>query len=72
MDIRCACGNGFFTKQMKLTKLSGQDGIHEETYYTCTKCGFTVGKKEIRNYPVTKATDAKLPYDVIILFRDYD
>ena len=72
MNIICACGNEFFTKAMKLKTVLGMDGIHEEVYYVCSKCGFTVAKKEIKNYPVTKATDAKLPHDVIILFREFD
>jgi len=64
MEIKCACGNSFFTKQMKLKKLLGQPEIHEEVYYTCSKCGFTVAKKEVKNYPVTEGE--------IVLFRDHD
>lgn len=54
MEIICAeCGKGFFTKQMKLKMLKGQeDEIYEEVYYTCSGCGLTIAKKEIRNFPV--------------------
>lgn len=71
MDIKCACGNSFFTKQMKLTKLLGTNDISEELYYTCSKCGFVVSQKEVKNYPITKASDKK-SYDEIILFRDFE
>ena len=65
MKIKCACGNSFFTKQMMLSMLKGMDGtINEETYYTCSKCGFTVAKKEVKNYPETDGE--------IILFRDFE
>lgn len=72
MEIKCACGNEFFTKAMKLKTVLGMDGIHEEVYYVCTKCGFTVAKKEIKNYPVTKATDGENIFSEIILYRDHD
>lgn len=64
MEIKCACGNSFFTKQMKLKKLLGQEDIHEEIYYTCSKCGFTVAKKDVKSFPVID--------DEIILFREVE
>ena len=64
MEIRCACGNQIFTKTMKLKKLVGQQEIHEETYYSCKNCGFTIAKKEVGNCPVVD--------DGIVLVREID
>ena len=66
MEIRCSCGNPFFTKQMRLKILLGQDGIHEETYYTCSRhgCGITVAKKDVRNFPMID--------DVVYITREID
>ena len=74
MEIRCACGNVFFTKAVKLTGFRNNymsDNlveVEEETYYTCRTCGFTVAKKDVNNFPITK--DGKR--DVIVLFREFD
>ena len=68
MEIRCACGNGFFVKQIKLNKLLGQEEIHEEIYYACSVCGFTIAKKDLKSFPVTKDGDR----NVIILFREIE
>lgn len=52
MEIVCAeCGNTFFTKQIKLKMLKGQDEVIEEVYYVCS-CGLAVAKKDIKNFPV--------------------
>lgn len=64
MEIKCACGNSFFTKQIKLKMLKGQSEIIEEVYYTCSGCGLTVAKKEIKNFPEYK--------NEILLHRDRD
>ncbi len=65
MEIICAeCGKGFFTKQMKLKMLKGQPEIIEEVYYTCSGCGLTIAKKEVKNFPVVD--------DQILLYRDHD
>ena len=65
MEIKCAeCSNGFFTKQMKLKKLLGQNDIIEEIYYTCSGCGLTVAKKDVKNFPIVNGE--------ILLYRDRD
>ena len=64
MEIRCACGNHFFTKTMKLKKLVGQQEVQEEIYYSCKNCGFTIAKKSVSNCPVVN--------DVIVLVADID
>ena len=70
MEIRCACGNVFFTKSVKLTGFRNNymtDSIvevQEETYYTCKNCGFTIAKKEVKNCPILN--------DVIVLVREID